>query len=62
MALSGLLKVIFGLLLIIAGVFIVISYQGWWQAVKDVVQGGIVVGFVLFGLLFLLLGFTDLGS
>ena len=62
MALSGLLKVIFGLLLIIAGVFIVISYQGWWQAVKDVVRGGIVVGFVLFGLLFLLLGFTDLGS
>lgn len=62
MALSGLLKVIFGLLLITAGVFIVISYPGWWQAVKDVVQGGIIVGLVLFGLLFLLLGFTDLGS
>tara|TARA_Y100000310_G_C20646826_1_gene797130 strand:+ start:1704 stop:1892 length:189 start_codon:yes stop_codon:yes gene_type:complete len=61
MVLSGLLKVIFGLLLIIAGVFVVLSYPGWLQAVKDVVQGGIVVGLVLFGLLFLLLGFTDIG-
>ncbi len=60
--LSGLLKVLFGLMLVVGAVFIAISYVGWLQAVKDVIQGGIVIGLVLFGLLFFLLGLTDMNG
>lgn len=57
---NGLLKIVFGLLLVIGAIFIAISYPGWMQAVKDVIQGTVVIGLALFGLLFVLLGFTDM--
>ncbi|MAF36598.1 hypothetical protein CL622_05780 [archaeon] len=60
--LNGFVKVIFGLLLIVAGIFLTLSYAGWMQAVKDVLQGSIVLGLVLFGLLFCLLGVTDMND
>ena len=57
---GGLLKVVFGLLLIVAAGFIALSFTGWMQAVKDVLQGSILLGLVLFGILFCLLGLTDM--
>ena len=58
---SGLLKVLFGLLLIIGAVYLIVAFPStWWQAVKDLIQGGIVIGLAMFGALFLLLGLTDM--
>ncbi len=57
------LKVIAGLVLIILPIWLVLAYpglRGWGQAALDVIQGSIVIGVILIGLLFLVLGFTGL--
>ncbi|MCD4666860.1 hypothetical protein K8R47_03555 [archaeon] len=54
---KSLFKVIFGLLLIVGGVYLI---SIWWPSVWTLIKGsvGIIIG--LIGLLLLLLGFSDM--
>ncbi|HLC63099.1 MAG TPA: hypothetical protein VJJ21_02160 [Candidatus Nanoarchaeia archaeon] len=54
------LKIVVGLILILIPVWVAMNYSGWKQAVLDVIQGSILIGVVLVGLLVLVLGFTGL--
>lgn len=54
---SGLLKIVFGLLLIVLSVYVVYAY--WWNAFKTFIEGGLPILVLLVGLVFLLLGFED---
>lgn len=54
------LEILIGLILIVAAVYVFMSFPSWGQAVLTVLKGGIVWGVVLIGLLFLLLGISDL--
>lgn len=58
--LGEMLKILFGLILIIGAVFVFVTFNGWQQAVIDFLQGGILILIALLGLIFLLLGFSEL--
>jgi len=60
MVVDKLLKIVFGLLLIIIPIYVGIVFQGWGQAVKDFLQGGVLILVFLIGLVFLLLGLSEL--
>ena len=52
---SGILKIVVGLLLILAAVYAVLVW--WWTDFLTLVKGGLPVLVFLIGLVFLLLGF-----
>ena len=54
------LELLLGLILVIAPIWVAMTYATWGAATIAVIKGGIVVGIVLMGLLFLLLGISDL--
>lgn len=54
---SGLLKIVFGLLLLVVSVYVV--YAWWSKDFLTLLKGGIPVLVFLVGLVFLLLGFED---
>ena len=56
---SGLLKLVLGLLLIIASVYVVVAWPKWQESFLSLLRGGIPIAVLLVGLVFLLLGFED---
>ena len=58
-ALNNLIKVIIGLILVIVSIWFSINFSNWGKALIDVIQGGIVLIFILIGLILMLLGFSD---
>ena len=54
------LKILIGLILIVAAVYVFMTFVSWGQAALTVLKGGIVWLVILVGLLFLLLGISDL--
>ncbi|VVB78343.1 Uncharacterised protein [uncultured archaeon] len=54
------LEILIGLILIVAAVYVFLTFSSWGQAALTVLKGGIVWFVVLIGLLFLLLGISDL--
>ena len=54
------LELLVGLILVIAPIALAISYSSWGQAALSFIKGGLVVFFVLIGLLFIMLGISDL--
>ena len=56
---SGLLKLVFGLLLIIASVYAVVVWPNFRHSLLTLLQGAIPIIIFLIGLVFLLLGFED---
>jgi len=54
------LEILIGLILIIAAVYVFMNFGSWGQAALTVLKGGIVWLVILVGLLFLLLGISDL--
>lgn len=54
---SGLLKLVVGLILMIAAVYAVIVW--WWSDFLTLLKGGVPILVFLIGLVFLLLGFED---
>ncbi len=59
-ALSNLVKVIIGLILVIVAVWFSIAFSSWGRAVLELIQGGIVLIVIFIGLILILLGFSDL--
>ena len=62
-ALKGLFKIIVGILLVIIALWVsVVNLFGWnWGAATlDLIKGGVVLAVIFIGLIFLILGFTDL--
>lgn len=62
-ALKGLFKIIVGILLVIVSLWVaVVNLFGWnWgQATLDLIKGGVILTVIFVGLIFLILGFTDL--
>ncbi|MFH1209292.1 MAG: hypothetical protein V1663_00685 [archaeon] len=58
-ALKGLVKVILGVLLVIIALFVAIKYSGWGQATLNLIKGGIILTIIFVGLIFFMLGITD---
>ena len=57
---KGIIEIIIGLLLIVFTIWILFTYQGWWAALKDVLQGGVMLLLLLVGLAVIALGVSDL--
>lgn len=55
-------ELLVGLILVIAPIIFVsmVQFSNWLTATKYFIEGGIVVGVVLIGLLFIMLGISDL--
>ena len=54
-------ELILGIILIIAPLYVTLSNWGaWGQATLEFIKGGIVVGVILLGLLFIILGISDI--
>ncbi len=56
---ASLLKVFVGLILVLVSIWGTVTFKGWGQATIDLIQGGIVLGVIGIGLVFILLGFID---
>lgn len=62
-ALKGLFKIIVGILLIIIALWVSIGKLfgwNWGEATLNLIKGGIILAVVFIGIIFLILGFTDL--
>lgn len=59
-ALKSLVKIIIGILLVIIALFVAIKYGSWGRATIDLIQGGIILTIIFVGLIFFMLGITDL--
>ena len=59
---KNLFKVVLGVVLIFLALWLSIVYNqyGWWTAALSLIKGGIVILVVMIGLVFLLVGFSDL--
>ncbi|MDO8517007.1 MAG: hypothetical protein Q7S33_02680 [Nanoarchaeota archaeon] len=53
-------ELLLGLILVIAPIWTAMTYATWKAATIAFVQGGVVIGVIMIGLLFLLLGISDL--
>lgn len=53
------LELLLGIILILVPILVAFSWKGWGQAAIDFIQGGLVVGVILLGLLFIILGISD---
>ncbi|MBS3141640.1 hypothetical protein J4405_05875 [Candidatus Woesearchaeota archaeon] len=58
---KALLKVFFGLLLMLVGIFFY-GYYKWWDSFLILLKGSIPAVVILIGLVFLLVGFSDMKS
>lgn len=54
------LEILLGLVLLIVPIVAVIQYEAWGIATVQFLMGAVVVGIVLLGLLFIILGISDL--
>lgn len=54
------LELLLGLILIIVPIIAALQYVAWGAATLTVLMGGVIIGVVMIGLLFLLLGISDL--
>jgi len=56
---SGVLKIVIGLLLIVAAVYSFFPPMNWWDEFLTLLKGGLPILVGMIGLVFLLLGFED---
>lgn len=54
------MELLIGLILVAVPVYAAITFASWGQATIDFLKGGVVTFFVMIGLLFILLGISDL--
>jgi len=57
---KNLAKIIVGILLVIIALWIAINYSDWGKATIDLLQGGIILAIIFIGIIFFMLGITDL--
>lgn len=56
------LELLVGLILVLVPIVVAMNLPAWGTATIEFVKGGIVVGVILIGLLFIMLGISDLKS
>lgn len=54
------LEILLGLIFIIAPIAVALSYANWWSAAISFLQGAVLWFVLLIGLLFVMLGISDL--
>ncbi len=54
------LEILLGLILIIAPILVALNFPSWWDASISFLKGGILWFVLVIGLLFVLLGISDL--
>ena len=54
------LQLLIGLLLVLIPVWTALTFQGWGQAVIDLIQGGLVIGVALIGIVLVILGISSM--
>lgn len=54
------LEILAGLILVIVPIIVALQFQSWWDAAISVIKGGVLWFVLLIGLLFILLGISDL--
>ena len=59
-ATKGLFKLVTGIILVVATLWISITYNGWGRAAIDLLQGSIVLFIILVGFIIFVIGLTDL--
>lgn len=59
-ATKGLFKIIAGIILVVAALWISTTYSGWGKAAVDLLQGSIILFVVLVGFIVFIIGLTDL--
>jgi len=59
-ATKGLFKLVAGIILIVAALWVSIAYPGWGRAALDLLQGAIILFVILVGLIVFVIGLTDL--
>ena len=57
---NKILTILIGLILIIAPILVAGYYANWRSAAVEFLMGGVIIGVVLIGLLFILLGISEL--
>jgi len=55
-------ELLVGLILVIVPLVIAINFESWGAATLQVLMGGIIIGVILIGLLFIMLGISDIKS
>jgi len=57
------IELLLGLILLLAPVIVALSYAATWgKAALDFIMGGVVVGIALIGLMFIMLGISDMSA
>ncbi|MEM4271476.1 MAG: hypothetical protein QXD13_00050 [Candidatus Pacearchaeota archaeon] len=54
------LEILVGIILIVVPIAIALTYASWWAAAISVLKGGILWFLLLIGVLFVMLGISDL--
>jgi hypothetical protein len=54
------IELILGIIFVIVPLFVALKWGAWGQATLEFVMGGIIIGVVLLGLLFIILGISDI--
>ena len=54
------MEILVGLIFIIAPIALALSYASWWNAAIEVLKGAVLWFVLLIGLLFVMLGISDL--
>jgi len=54
------LELLLGLILVIVPIVVALSYTAWGAATLAFLMGGVIVGVVLIGLMFVMLGISDI--
>ena len=56
---KSIIEIILGLILILLFT-LGVTYVGWWQAVKDIIQGSLLLGILGLGLILIFIGLSEL--
>ncbi len=57
---KGLFKLLIGIILVIATLWVSVTYTGWGQAALNLIQGSIILIVLLIGIVVFIIGLTDL--
>ncbi|MFC1685894.1 hypothetical protein ACFLZZ_02620 [Nanoarchaeota archaeon] len=56
------IELLLGLVLVIVPIIVAMSYAAWGVATLQFIMGGLLVGVVLIGLMFVMLGISDIAA
>ena len=59
-ATKGLFKLIAGIILVVAALWVSTTHSGWGKAAVDLLQGSIILFVILVGFIVFIIGLTDL--